>query len=152
MANKQGFTILELIITMGIFAIVASLTTVNLTNSQRHTSLNSTTTTLISDLKQQQIKSMTGDTEGRSISSSYGIHFDSNQYVLFHGDSYNSSDTSNFTITLDSNFSFLNLGNIVFSRINGESTGLTSIILRDNTINNQKDIRVNNYGVITDVL
>jgi len=151
-SDHQGFTILELIITMGIFAIIASLTTINLTNSQRRVSLDSLTSTLISDLRQQQIKAMTGDTQGRSSNSAYGIHFDSNQYVLFYGDSYNSSDSDNFVVPLDTNFSFTNLGNVTFSKISGESTGLTSIIIQDNSASNQKDVRLNNYGVVTEVL
>jgi prepilin-type N-terminal cleavage/methylation domain-containing protein len=71
--KRTGFTIIELMIAMGIFVIITSLVTINLLNAQHIASIDSTVTTLIADLKQQQVKAMTGDTEGRGITDQYGI-------------------------------------------------------------------------------
>lgn len=149
--DNRGFTILELIVTMGIFAIIASLTTINLSNSQRIASLSSITTTLVTDLKQQQTKAMTGDTEGRGYNSKYGIHFDNNQYVLFYGDTYDFANSSNFIVPLEGSYSFTTIGEIIFSKISGEKTGLSSVTIKDNQSSQQKIIQLNNYGVITDI-
>jgi prepilin-type N-terminal cleavage/methylation domain-containing protein len=149
--KQKGFTIIELIITMGILAIITSLATINLLNAQHIASIDSTTTTLISDLKQQQLKAMVGDTEGRVAADQYGIHFDADKYVLFHG-SYDPTDTSNFVVELEGTLSFTNIsgdGNIIFSQGSGESSGLNPIVLKDDQTNKQKTITTNVYGVIT---
>jgi prepilin-type N-terminal cleavage/methylation domain-containing protein len=151
--NNYGFTIVELIITMGIFAIITSFVTINLLSAQHSATINTTTTTLIADLKQQQTKAMVGDTEGRSSTDQYGIHFDTDKYVLFHG-TYNEGDSTNFEVKLEGSLSFTNitgLGNIIFSKGSGESYGLSSIVLSDSTTNRQKTITINVYGVISNV-
>jgi prepilin-type N-terminal cleavage/methylation domain-containing protein len=150
--NKQkGFTIIELVIAIGIFTVITSLITINLVNVQHIASIDSTATTLVADLKQQQLKAMTGDTEGRGIADQYGIHFDVKQYVLFHG-SYDPAGTSNFVVDLEGTLSFTGItgdGNIIFSQGSGESFGLSTIILKDDLTNKQKIITANIYGVIT---
>jgi prepilin-type N-terminal cleavage/methylation domain-containing protein len=149
--KQQGFTIIELAITMGIFAIITSLVTINLLNAQHIASIDSTATTLITDLKQQQVKAMTGDTEGRGIQDSYGVHFETNKYVLFHGTTYTIGESSNFEVALEGSLIFTGTGDIIFSQGNGERTGLGSITLKDTLTGKQKGITTNIYGVITDV-
>lgn len=152
-SKHKGFTILELLVTMGIFAVLTSLATINLLGAQHIASIDTTVSTLIADLKQQQIKAMTGDTEGRTAGDQYGIHFETNKYVLFHG-TYNSTDNSNFPVSLDGTLSFTNIsdgGNIIFSQGSGESSGLSTITLKDTATNKQKVFSINIYGVVTDV-
>jgi prepilin-type N-terminal cleavage/methylation domain-containing protein len=93
--SAKGFTIVELLVVMGIFAILASLSTLNLSHAQHGSYVNATVDTLVSDLKRQQHKAMIGDTEGRGTASNYGIHFDPSSYVLFH-DIYSSRRDVNF--------------------------------------------------------
>ena len=100
---RKGFTLVEVIIVMSIMAALIGLITINLANSQQRASLTSLTQTFVSDLSGQQIKAMIGDSEGRSSSDSYGVHIDTNQYVLFHGVSYSSGDASNFKVILPAN-------------------------------------------------
>jgi type II secretory pathway pseudopilin PulG len=148
-----GFTIIELVITMGIFMIITSLVTINLLRAQHNASSSTTVTTLISDIKQQQVKAMTGDTEGRGTRDSYGIHFDTNRYVLFHG-TYSETEISNFNVNLEGSLSFTGLtgdSNVIFSQGSGEKAGLNSIVLTDSITNSQKTITINTYGVITEV-
>ena len=148
--QQKGFTIVELLLTMGIFAILTSLATINLVSAQHTASIDTTTTTLVADLKQQQTKAMTGDTEGRSAPSPYGVHFDTTKYVLFHG-TYNAADTSNFTINLEGSLRFTTTGDILFSQVSGERTGLNPIVLQDSMTTRHKSITTNTYGVITTV-
>ena len=150
MPTNRGFTLIEVIVAVGIFATLAGLSTVSLIGSQHTASLDATLLTLVTDLRQQQLKSMTGDTEGRGVNSSYGIHFDTNDYVLFHG-SYNAADTSNFKVNLNGSLNFLSPGEIIFNKGSGSLSGLTTLVLHDSLIGKQKNININDYGVISAV-
>ncbi len=133
--------------------------TFNLIRAQTSSSLATSVDTLITDIKNQQVKAMTGDTEGRGSTDSYGIHFASSQYVLFHGASFNQSDQSNFTVNLSSELSFTSdlflSGNIIFLQTSGEvssfSATTNSIILQTSAGNQSKTITINKYGVVISV-
>lgn len=148
--KSVGFSLPELIVVMSIMATLTGLITINLANSQQRASLSSLVQNFISDTRQQQIKAMTGDTEGRPEASSYGVHIDASQYVLFHG-TYSPTEPSNFAVSLPTNMIFVTPGlDIIFSKISGDSTPL-SIQLQDTTNGNTKTIQINRYGVITSV-
>jgi prepilin-type N-terminal cleavage/methylation domain-containing protein len=148
----RGFTIVELLVTMSIFATLVGIATINLVGAKQRTVLNTSIDILIGDIRQQQIKAMLGDTEGRSSSDKYGIHFSTTSYTLFHGSSYNSSEATNFTIQLGDNCQFFNSpSDIIFDRVNGEVAAAGSVVLRDNTTKTQKTVQYNLYGVITSV-
>ena len=74
--ENNGFTIIELILVMALFTILSGVVTINLLGASRSSVLNSALTALISDIKTQQTKSMTQDTEGRSSVNSYGLYFE----------------------------------------------------------------------------
>jgi len=151
MRTQRGFTLVELIVIMLIIGILLGLTSINLARSQQTASLTSAGETLIADLRQQQLKSMIGDTEGRSDSASYGIHFDSNRYVLFHG-TYSDGINSNFVVNLDNNMQFNSPHpDIIFSKLSGGITGNTIIELQDNTNSKLKRIHLNTLGTVMQV-
>jgi len=151
MRTQRGVTLVELAVVTSIIITLLGLITINLARSQQTVSLTSVEEILLVDLKQQQLKSMIGDTEGRATADSYGIHFDSNRYVLFHGTNYSSSDTSNSIVNLESNMQFNNPNSsIVFSKLSG-TTSATVIELQDNTDSKLKRIHINTLGVITQI-
>lgn len=154
MRTQRGFTLVELAVVTSIFVTLLGFITISLVRSQQTASLTSIEEILVADLKQQQLKAMIGDTEGRATSDSYGIHFDSNRYVTFHGTTYSSADTSNSFFNLASNMQFNNSGTkIIFKTTSGEITddSISSIVLRDITNGNTKTIKMNQYGVIKEV-
>lgn len=151
--SQLGFTFPELIIILSILAVVFGFITINLVNSQHRSSLTGTVDTLISDMKSQQLKAMVGATEGRTSADSYGIYFQTNNYTLFHGTTYSSSDPANFVITLDPLVQFASFpATVVFSQRSGETGMVNTITIQDiGNSTNQKTIMVNRYGVITQV-
>lgn len=150
--NNRGFTLVELIVTLSILATLLGISTISLSSSQQKTSITTSVQSIISDMKAQQIKAMTGDTEGRLIPSPYGVHFDANQYVLFHGLAYSSAEPSNFVVSLPSNLEFTTSGvNIIFSQTGGELAAATSVTIRNITSGELKTIQLNKYGVIAAV-
>jgi prepilin-type N-terminal cleavage/methylation domain-containing protein len=149
MKNQKGFTLPELIITMGILSILFGFVAVNLIHLQRRSSLTTTVDTLVSDLYSQQNKAMVGDTEGRVTADEYGVHFETNKYSFFHGLSYSTSD---FDVELDPSLQFLSTTDIIFSKGGGEVSGAPiTVTLQDTTNGNIKTIIFNRYGVITDI-
>src|SRR5688500_3590048 len=99
MRNARGFTVIELLLGISIFIILLGIVTLNLNTAKTQTSLSATVETLTADLSQQQLKAMIGDTEGRTTSDTYGIHFDTDSYTLFHG-TYSVSESTNFSINM----------------------------------------------------
>lgn len=151
MRTQRGFTLIELTIVTSIVVVLLGFITISLLKSQQTASLTATEEILLADLKQQQLKAMVGDTEGRSTPDSYGIHFEERGYVLFHGAIYSSSDNSNSVINLDGNMQFSNYNyNVIFSKLSG-TISATIVELQDNTNSNLKRIHLNMLGVITQV-
>lgn len=151
MRMQRGFTLVELVVVISIIVTLLGFITISLVRSQQSASLTSVEEILLADLKQQQLKAMIGDTEGRETSDQYGIHFDPNKYVLFHG-TYSAEETSNSVINLDNNMQFNSpLSDVIFSRISGEISPAVIIELQDNTNSKLKRIYLNTLGVITQV-
>jgi prepilin-type N-terminal cleavage/methylation domain-containing protein len=153
MKAQRGFTLIELILVVSLISILLGFITINLFRSQQNASSYALEGTLVADLRQQQLKSMIGDTEGRASADQYGIYFDTNQYIFFHG-TYPPGDSSNFVINLDENFQFESPGtHVTFQKITGEvlAGSVSSVTLRNITNGDAKTIRINKYGVVTEV-
>lgn len=154
--SNAGFTIQELLVVMAVMAILLGIVVMNLVTIQNRTNLDAAATTLNAEIKQQQLKAMVGDTEGRTTPDTYGIRFNTNSYTFFHGTTFNASDPDNFTIDLADNmqFSSIQLPNqsVVFNRVSGDfynyNPSLSSVTLTNTTAGESKTIQFNRYGVI----
>ncbi len=150
--KKNGFTLIEILVVIAIFAIISGFATVNLLRLQTKTSVNTIAKTLVSDIKSQQIKAMMG-----TDNSAEGIHFSSNSYTLFAGSSYNPADANNFTVTLDQNLIFSQDTfpgqNIIFSKVSGEVSGFAngqnSIVIVHSVSSQSASISINRLGAVT---
>lgn len=155
----SGFSLPELLIVITILGVLFSLTTINLFNAYHKNTLNTTVTTLIADLKQQQLKAMVGDTEGQVSQNSYGVYFQPDLYTLFRGASYSPSDPSNFDIRLNEDLQFSNIlvtsSQVIFSKGSGEvsnyNAGFDYITLKNIRTDETKTIRINQYGTVINV-
>lgn len=137
-----------------ITSILLGLSTMDLFSAKFKASLNSTVTMFVSDLRQQQLKAMVGDTEGRVTSDYYGIYFEASRYILFHGTAYSSSDTYNFPVALEGDMAFVNTGvSVIFSKVSGELYGASSftIPIKNKVSGEQKNITINQLGVVTGI-
>lgn len=155
---QKAFTLVELLVVMGIIALLASLSTVTLLNSQNRASSSATIDSLITDVGQQQLKAMVGDQTINNTSAT-GVHFQADSYTLFQGAAYSAGDPGNFVVTLPSvlQFSSINLpsSEILFASVSGEIVGYSSsnntLTLTNSSANRQETITINKYGVITSV-
>lgn len=154
--KSNGFSIVELLIVMGIFAIFFAFASLNLLGIRNKTSIGTSVDVLLSDLKTQQIKAMSGDANYGADNDSFGIHFLTDSYILFKG-SYTPGDSNNFIVKLDDagiDTTFPS-GEILFKKISGEvnnfvPTGNT-IKFSSNNSTDQKIITVNRLGTVTGV-
>lgn len=153
---KQGFTLIDLLLAIGLLITVFSFTTVNLLNLQNKPLLDAHTQKLFADLKSQQNKAIAGDAGDGSISTERGIYIEQDNYTLFKGTVYLASDPDNFSVDLDSNTrlatTFAN-NSVVFNKISGEilnyTTGADTITVTNNTSGESRTIRLNALGAAT---
>ncbi len=158
---ESGFTLLETIIVIAIFLLLSALVLPNSLNFRSSSSINTIVSTFMTDLKNQQIKAMTGDTEGRGFPDTYSIYVKSatpSSYVLFHGQNYSQSDTSNFAIVIDGQYllsATFPSSKIVFASGSGEILNYvatqSSVTIKEKRTGQQKVIQLNKYGVATSI-
>ncbi len=155
--SKKGFTLLELMIVIGLGLILFTGASALFGNLQTTTQLNQTSSQLIQALRLAQQKSIVN-----YLDSSYGIYLDvrnneSDQYILYRGSSYDSrivNDDLIFELPKTINFSFVDFNltgddvDINFSRNQGlpDNSGLINL---NQSINNKSiSIRVKTNGLI----
>lgn len=156
---KKGFTLIELLIVLGIIGVMFTYASINLFSAQTETYLDSNLTSLLSDIKRQQLKSMLGETFGGASTYNFGIYFETNRYTLFQGTVFSPSDPSNYSVDLEDTVQFSSINvpssQLVFTKGGGEvvnySAGSDTITIQDIRTSTQKTITVNQYGVITGV-
>ncbi len=147
----RGLTVIELIVVMGIMAVIITATSFNLLSGQRQVVKSGMVEQVVADVRSQQSKTMSGDGTG----STFGVHFDTSSYVLFTGSVYDANDSSNFVVSLDNNVQFVTSfsgNNIIFTPVSGEVTnyvsGSDTISVIDATDNSVYVLHVNQYGVV----
>lgn len=156
---KKGFTLIELLLVSGMSAILFGLIIFSLVGFRNTSSQQSSTASLVSDIKSQQFKAMMGETEGRADSDNYGIYFYADRYVLFHGSSFNPNDSTNFTVDLPEDLAIESVSFpnsvIIFEKLSGEILGFVpgsdSLTIRALNVNKEIVITLNRYGVITQI-
>ncbi|MFA6081700.1 MAG: type II secretion system protein [Patescibacteria group bacterium] len=151
--SHTGFTLVEIVIVMGIMVVLMMIGSVNFFPIKQKVSLTTTVSNMITDFKQQQLKAMSGKL-------STGIYFDpdNKSYVVFEGDTYNPANNSNFRINLGDQIetSIIDFSGrqIIFNPLSGEINNYINgnkIALLNTFSKEQKLIYINKYGIITNV-
>ena len=151
---KRGFSFPELLMVMGIIAILSTFMVTNLLNTQRKVNIATSVSKIVGDFKHQQLKSMMRDTDGQTTSDYYGVYFEPTRYTLFRGSSYSAGNTSNFVVDLDgAQLSSIGQVEIIFASGSGEINGFgnnqKTITIFQGTA--QKIITINKFGVVTNI-
>lgn len=157
--TRLGFTIIEILVVLGILATILSIGYVSVVAIQRRAPLSATADVLMGDLRGQQTKAMTGDTQTGAASDRYGIYFQSNAYILFKGSSYNPSDTTNAITPLPTNITVSAVtfpgSSVIFAKGSGDVVGFaqggSSVTLTQNLSAEHKKLTVNRYGAVTSI-
>ncbi len=155
--HKQGFTLVELIVVMAIFATISGVVTVSLSNFLAASSLENTVKQLVQNIRKAQSYSMM-----RVKDDQWGVYFDDNgggagqSFTFFKGSNYGLDASYDDVHELPDNLSFSNIsfnggGNeIVFEKVIGETINTGSIdVLQSNgsaytiTINTLGQLEIN---------
>ena len=123
--NKSGFTLIELVAVIVIFVILGAAAIFGLRLFQNKNRVDAAAQEIVAALRLAQNKTLAS--EGNS---SYGVHFESDRFILFSGTSYIAGAPGNSEHLLDSW--------LVISGINLNSSGITAVVferLTGNTAN-----------------
>lgn len=151
---KRGFTLVELIVSVSIFALLATIGSLRFFSSYSQVNLSSALDILVSDIKTAQSNAMSGYGVGGSRVTGWGFKKTAaNSYVIYPGVAYVAGSPYNITsslplgITLTTAFPF---DEVIFSQISGE---IPSLLGGQNTLTLTSDlesrtITLNKYGSI----
>ncbi len=156
---QRGFTIIEIIVVLGILATLLSIGYVRFTDIARRAPLSATVETVIADLRGQQTKAMSGYAGGGTVADDYGVYFDTNSYTLFKGSAYPTGDSANAITVLPEYITFSSVvfpdSSVVFTKGSGEvsdySASGNTITLTQTLSGEQKTITINRYGAVLSV-
>lgn len=98
----SGFTMVELLLVMGIFAILIALGSINYFSTYNQTNVGTTSDVLVADLRSAQNKAMSGSAVSSARPTSWGIKFFSDRYVIFPGNSYQEGASDNYEVNIPS--------------------------------------------------
>lgn len=128
MFYKAGFTLIEVLVVIAIILIISSVVVVRRDGFNSKIDLENTVMSIDSKIKLAR---------SRSISAfngeSHGIHFDSDQIVIFQGDVYIEGDSTNeaFVFSEKNEINIINLtgggDDLVFKRLTGETENFGNI-------------------------
>lgn len=146
----KGFTILEIIISLAIFLILAVIIVFSFSRFRSDQELTNNVQETINLLNLARSKTLSS--EG---SSQYGVHFESSRTVLFKGVSFSESSPDNIVVALSSliEISAINLNeeenNLVFQRLTGKTNNYGTITLRiKSDVSKTKIIDIKNTGIV----
>lgn len=154
--QQKGFTLLELLVVVGIIAILFGMATINLVRTQHNASVSAVVDELLADIRTQQTKAMIGAKDTIGNSNSYGIHITSNSYILFQGTT-DPGDGTDFTVNPTGITFTTNLPSnmIVFAKRSGVFSnyvsGTYTITVQNAYGIEQKTLTINRYGVVTNI-
>jgi prepilin-type N-terminal cleavage/methylation domain-containing protein len=144
MNKRQGFTLIEILLSITCLAIVSAVAIPIYQSFQIRNDLNIASNTVLSSLRRAQIISQASDGD-----TSSGVKLQSASITIFRGVSYAARD-----ITLDEIFdvptdiSFSGVSEIVFSKTFGLPSSTGNIVLTSN-INETKTITINEKGMLS---
>lgn len=158
--SLRGFTIPELLITLTLISALLALATITLTTSSQNASVDSALTTIIADIKNQQLNAMTGFTQSEASASEFGIYFENNQYTLFKGNAYTPGNTTNAVVPIHDSIELSTIDlpaySIIFGKLSGEITGFdtnaNTITFHSIPDNKTVILKINRYGAVTQAI
>lgn len=121
-APTRGFTIVELMVVVSLFALIFAFTQINLTGLIAETNLQEQTQAVISDLRRQQQEAMNGSSNTAAPLQPYGIYFDDTSYWVFSGALFDPATA--FEVALEDTIRFSDVrfaqNTVLFEPLSGE--------------------------------
>jgi len=141
----KGFTLVEIVVVLAILVLIVvfSVSSFKLLNQSQALSKSA-------DLVATTLREARSQTLASKSLSQYGVHFDPTQIVLFKGDLYSATATTNLYFPLNSSVSISNIAlsggrvEVIYSRLTGDApqTGTVTLSL----VSNPSSIRTINIS------
>ncbi len=154
---QSGFTLIELILVMGIVAVLYGISSVSLSRLIPRVAVRSTAETLRSELRLLQARAMQGDVGIVAGPSAFGVFFAADRYTFFEGSSYVPGAQGNVETIMEEAVSIsteLPSNILVFQHGSGEVVGFMSgqdtITISNVESGESAGFTVNQYGVLLD--
>ena len=131
--SSSGFSLIEVVVVLGILAVLASFALVISMESYRGSSFNDERSLLISMLQTARSQAMSGVCIGSECTGGvpHGVYITSNSLALFQGTSYNASDDNNEVVPFSNRAITLSgAQQVIFAEFTGDATA-TTITLKD---------------------
>ena len=149
MKNKKAFTLIEMMVVIGLLAVMLLIPVLYTQASQVRFDFNSQVTTAVSYLRQAQSDALSG-----LGNVNHGVHLASNAYTVFSGNSYNPSDPDNYEIDLSPTVVIRNISlngggsDVIFTKSSGETATYGTFQLYSSQINKSLTLTVSSIGTI----
>lgn len=148
--QKNGFTLIEIVMIVGIIGVLAAITVAGLISLRNNTDIDGATAQVISALELARSRA-----EASLNEESYGVHFEADSYTIFVGTTYDSAAASNETTNLNNKLEFANISlngggsDIVFDKLTATTSQSGTLDLRKITdTSNSRTIKVLASGFI----
>ena len=143
MFKPKGFTLIEMILSLAVIAVIAGFSVPVLQSLQRRNDLKLATDMVYGNLRRAQILA-----KGAANDSAWGVHFDGNSIVVFSGTSYASRvSTSDETAQMSASVFATGTTDFIFNKLSGNLIATGTIIL-SNGLNESTTIYINEKGTI----
>ncbi len=154
--KERGFTLIEMIVVMGVVGILVSIVSTSLFGAIASTSRGVTAREVINDLRQQQLRAMMGGTDSGGSYVDFSVRFETGRYTLFPGQVFAEGNPDNVVVNLETPlmFSAITLpdSTLTFARGSGEVRsfvpGQNTLSLRHAQTGAQTTININALGVV----
>lgn len=147
--SEKGFTLLEMIIVVGILAILLTLSFAAIQLFTGQVNLDTSSQQVLSTLQLARNRTLASTGEMQ-----HGVHFETSKYVLFEGSTYDSMDPDNQEFNLSSveiyEINITGGDDVVYDRIRGTTSNNGNVKIRltaDNT--KTETILVNSSGSVS---
>jgi prepilin-type N-terminal cleavage/methylation domain-containing protein len=142
--RERGFTLIEMLLSVGIIALLAGLSLPVYQSFHTRNELDITTQSLTNALRRAQVYARSGFGD-----SGWGVSVQSGAVTLFKGSTFVSRDTSYDEITIVSpTTSVSGLSEVLFSKLSGAPSTTGSVTLT-NTNNEARTVTLNAKGMVS---
>ncbi|MGC9602178.1 MAG: prepilin-type N-terminal cleavage/methylation domain-containing protein [Minisyncoccia bacterium] len=132
--HVRGFTLIEVLVVLGMFALVGGCSLVIGMESYRSGSLADDQASLVSALQEARSQAISAVCIGSACTAGmpHGVHITRKQLVIFQGAIYNVNDDTNDYIPLqDAALATSGLNDVVFAEYSGDANPPGDIVMSD---------------------
>jgi len=151
MKNNRGLTLLEFLIVTAVGVVILTIVFSTFTTFRNNQLLTSYSESITATLQEARLNTISSKNDMQ-----YGVHFESDKYVLFEGTTYSPSDPQNREIgirnTIEISPISLNGGgsDVLFERLLGKTSQYGTVVLTlKSNASTTRTINIDQTGTIT---